>query len=322
MEEVQEFERADYQQLLMRMRDKDGTKQVPNKQMIVMYNPNTPTSWVIDTFEQPINDDKYNITMKFPDNAHKELVGLPKKWEIDRIEKIKWEGHEVEVPILIKGFRSNYEDNKLLPMETIAQIEGLKHTDIAEWRNYALGLAAERTGKVFTNIKIKELDLSTFENSFRYGLDWGFSEDPTALIEFIICDKRKILYLNREVIYATGLTNNDISYIIKSERITSQIIADSAEPKSIEELYLNGINIVAAIKGPGSIATGIKKMKEYTIVINPNCTNLINEFDKYTFKVDKNGRVTEVIVDKDNHGIDAVRYGLSQQEYVHVVKAI
>ena len=136
-------------------------------------------------------------------------------------------------------------------------------------------------------------------------MDFGYTNDPTTLIDCYRYDNKLIL---NEVIYRTGLLNNDISNLIKKDNIRRFVYADAAEPKSIEEIKRNGIMIKAAAKGKDSINYGISLLHEYDIEITKSSTNLIKEFRNYTWDKDKQGNKLNKPIDAFNHGIDAVRY--------------
>jgi phage terminase large subunit len=140
-----------------------------------------------------------------------------------------------------------------------------------------------------------------------YALDFGFTNDPTVLLEV---KKRGRRVWVKELIYETGLTNSDISALMQRFAIpkTAIIVADSAEPKSIEELRrLGWRNISGAYKGPDSIRNGISTIKSLEIYVDPTSSNLIDEYNLYQW--DKTG---ERPVDEYNHAIDALRYALSK----------
>lgn len=140
-----------------------------------------------------------------------------------------------------------------------------------------------------------------------YGLDFGFSNDPTALIKVGLKDGA--IYIE-ELIYETGLTNKDISEKMAKLGLTryDEIIADCAEPKSIEELMRMGWNIKGAQKGKDSVMNGIDIMKRFNIFLTKDSQNTRIEFDHYRWAMDKEGRSTNEPVDMYNHAVDAVRY--------------
>lgn len=205
-------------------------------------------------------------------------------------------------------FQTTYLDNPFLSQDTIDEIERLKETDENYWRIYGLGQRGISRETIFQSGVYSELPERA--KLVAYGLDWGFSTDPTALIAVHIEDNA--LYLE-ELLYSGGMTNPDIAVRMRELNIqrNDEIIADSAEPKSIEELHRSsggGFNIKGAKKGPDSIRIGIDAMRRYKLYIHEKSVNLQKEFNNYKWKTDKNGRMLQVPVDSWNHGVDAVRY--------------
>ena len=140
------------------------------------------------------------------------------------------------------------------------------------------------------------------------GMDFGFTNDPTTLVE-VWKDNRDNIWLN-ELIYEQGLTNGDIAALLGQYGVDKyiEIIADSAEPKSIEEIRRFGFNIKPAHKGPDSINNGIDILKRHIIHVTKQSTNLIKELNNYKWMVDKNNNKLNKPVDMFNHCLDAVRY--------------
>lgn len=141
-----------------------------------------------------------------------------------------------------------------------------------------------------------------------YGLDFGYTNDPTALVK--VTDTPEALYLE-EVVYRTGLLNKDIAMLMEQAGLKKgydEIIADSAEPKSIDELRLMGFNVKPALKGPDSIRAGIDKLKSKPLYVTKSSLNLIKELRNYAWVLDKSGKATNKPMDGFNHGIDAARY--------------
>ena len=142
-----------------------------------------------------------------------------------------------------------------------------------------------------------------------YGLDFGYSNDPTSIVKLGYYDGS--IYID-ELLYQTGLTNSEIANFIKNHDI-SQIIADSAEPKSIEEIYRCGINIKRAEKGKDSIMYGITLLQEYPLKVTKRSVNLIKELRNYSWQTDKEGKQINKPIDMWNHCIDAIRYAAMYQ---------
>jgi len=137
------------------------------------------------------------------------------------------------------------------------------------------------------------------------GMDFGYTNDPTTLID---CYRYNGKILLNEVIYRTGLLNNDIARLAKQDNERRFIYADAAEPKSIEEIKRHGVIIKAAAKGKDSINYGISLLQEHNILVTKQSTNLIKELRNYTWAKDKAGDKVNKPIDAFNHAIDAVRY--------------
>jgi phage terminase large subunit len=201
---------------------------------------------------------------------------------------------------------TTYKDNLFLSKEIIAEIERLKNIDENYWKIYGQGQIGSSQALIF---RINECNSIPPEAKFlSYGMDFGFTNDPTTLVA--IYQQGDNIYL-KELLYQTGLTNRDIDEKLKFNEIErKEVFADSAEPKSIEELYRMGWNIKPATKGQGSVNIGIDMMKRYKLHVTKDSVNMIKEFRNYKWQEDKNGNILNVPVDMFNHTIDAIRYGL------------
>lgn len=201
--------------------------------------------------------------------------------------------------------RSTYKDNKYCPAAAIAAIEARKDRDPNWYKVYGLGEIGSLEGLIFPNIKIIKHIPSEFKR-LGTGLDFGYTNDPTAATD-IYKSGDKILF--DELIYSTGLLNSDIAKLLKQHKCF-EVIADSAEPKSIEEIYRTGVNIKPATKGKDSIQFGIDLIKQHDIYITARSVNLIKEFRNYQWLTDKAGKALNVPIDCWNHGIDGIRYAI------------
>ncbi len=202
---------------------------------------------------------------------------------------------------------STYKDNDLLDERIIKSIEQRKHIR-NWWRVYGEGQTGQLEGLVFDSWKQVD-EFPENAKQIIWGLDFGYTNDPTAIVKIGIY--QGAVYFD-EMLYQTGLTNNDIAKFIKQNKIT-QVIADSAEPKSIEEIYRYGINIRGAEKGKDSIMYGINLIQEYPIRVTKRSTNLIKELRNYSWQKDKEGKKINKPIDMFNHCIDAMRYGFMYQ---------
>lgn len=204
--------------------------------------------------------------------------------------------------------RSTYRDNTELPAEQIAAIESRKDRDPGWWRVFGEGEIGTDEGTIFTQYEF--VDEAPTDGVKLYGLDFGYTNDPTALISITIRGDEITI---DERLYRTEMTNAEIVAFMKSDGIPqhAEIIADSAEPKSIAEIYRAGFNIHPAIKGADSVRSGIDTLKAYRIRITKRSTETIKEFRNYKWKADKDGRSTNQPGDFWNHAIDAIRYAVT-----------
>ena len=202
--------------------------------------------------------------------------------------------------------QSTYKDNPFITRETIKEIERLKDLDDNYWQVYGLGERGVSQQTIFRKFDIIN-KIPDNAKLVGIGLDFGFTADPSALVEIYRHDTD--LYLN-EILYERSLTNQDISKKLTQFEITrtTEIIADSAEPKSIEEIYRTGFNIKPSKKGADSIKNGIDIMKRYRLKVTSHSVNLLKELRNYKWQTDKNNKILNKPVDAFNHCIDAIRY--------------
>ena len=200
-------------------------------------------------------------------------------------------------------FKSTYLANPFLDKDTIAEIERLKELDPDYWQVYGLGEIGSVQTMIFRKFNLVD-DMQG--RLIGYGLDFGFTNSPTALVEVRQQDDN--LYI-KELLYEKRLTNTDLANKMKQLGISRQteIVGDSAEPKSIEEIYRQGFNIKPAKKGAG-IHLGIDIMRRYKLHITKDSTNAIKEFRSYKWATDKNGDVLNTPVKVNDHLVDATRY--------------
>lgn len=223
--------------------------------------------------------------------------------------------------------KSTYKDNPFLEPEIINEIERLEPTpeniaqgtaDAISWKIYGLGERASQEGLIFGDIGLVD-DFPEDCKKIWYGLDFGFTNDPTVLIKIGL--KSGGLYF-KQLIYKRGLTNlkntmkpSQPSIQAEFERLEISkhaiIKADSAEPKSIQDLRNIGYQMRGAKKGPDSIIRGIDVIKRYPCFITNDSIDLIKERNNYKWAIDKDGKALNKPVDAFNHGWDAIRYALS-----------
>ena len=200
----------------------------------------------------------------------------------------------------------NYKDNEALDQTVVEYIES-KRENKNWWTVYGLGHLGEIEGRVYTGWKTIQ-EVPEEARLVRYGLDFGYSNDPTAIVEIYKYNDGFIL---NEIRYMKGLQNSEIADFMKN-REKALIIADSAEPKSIDELKLHGLDIIGAEKGPGSINRGIDFVKDQRIQVTISSYYLLKEYNAYLWKTDtKTGKHINEVIGGNDHLLDAIRYGLS-----------
>ena len=205
---------------------------------------------------------------------------------------------------------TTYKDNKFLPKEYIEALLEKQKSNPTYYKIYALGEFCTLDKLVYYNWKVEDFDHTQIKGKLLIGLDFGYTNDPTALVASVMTDKK--IYIFKEWV-DTNKTNPQIAQVIKSLGFQkSTIICDSAEPKSIQELRQNGIYAAReSTKGPDSIIHGIQRLWEYEIIVHPSCTETITEFENYAWQKDKTtGEYINKPIDMFNHCMDALRYSL------------
>jgi phage terminase large subunit len=201
---------------------------------------------------------------------------------------------------------SDHRHNPFLPQATRDKIELLRSQDIELWKVYARGLTGKINELILDNWHICEA-IPPDARPLAAGLDFGFTNDETGCL--MVYQQNGELWVN-ELLYENNLTNPDISARLMNAGLQKDvhIIADSAEPKSIEELKRLGWRITGAKKGADSIKNSIDILRRYRINVTRQSVNLRNELKRYKWKVDRSGRVLNEPVDSYNHLIDPLRY--------------
>jgi phage terminase large subunit len=210
-----------------------------------------------------------------------------------------------------KVITSNYTHNRFLPETERGRIERRAKRD-ANFRRIHIDCEyGIYEGLVFTDWQ--QIDKLPEDGKVKFGMDFGYTNDPTTLIKII--ETPDAYYLD-EMIYQTGLTNREIAGTLGSVGIKKnydEIYADSAEPKSIDELRLAGYNVKPSVKGKDSINAGIDKLKSRKMYVTKRSVNLIKELRNYAWVTDKDGNTTNKPVDAFNHAIDAARYAIGKE---------
>lgn len=212
-------------------------------------------------------------------------------------------------------FITTYKDNPFLEQVIIDEIESYKDTNPSLWRIYGLGLRAVVEGLVFENWDV--VDDVPNGGTEGIGLDFGYSKDPTAGVHCVLLGND--LYVD-ELFYRTHMLTNEISAELR--KYDYDVIADSADPRLIDEIFNEQILIYPVKKFGGSIMAGIMKMLEFKIHVTKRSINLIKELKNYTYQQDKNGNWVNQPIDAYNHAIDAIRYWVLAEVLGHVSKVV
>jgi phage terminase large subunit len=219
-----------------------------------------------------------------------------------------------ELPLNVKIIKTTYLDNKFLSEEYRQELERLKDRNPAYYRIYCLGEFATLDKLVFPTYTTKVIGENEIKGLPRWiGCDWGYVNDPSALVWGHIDTINKKIYVCGEYV-KKGMLNNEIAEtMINLGLHKDKSYGDSAEPKTIAELKRYGINIEATVKGKDSVIHGIQWIQQYELVIDNRCFKVIEELDNYTWQKDKKtGEYINEPVDTFNHTIDAIRYGLNK----------
>lgn len=282
IEEADEVKEDDFDQL-----DSSIRTQKADNQIILLFNMPDKNHWIIKRWFNLIDTDIEGYFEATPREDRTDTTFI----EADYTKNIK---NMADTSInLFESYKKSNPDYYYNMIKGYVS-EGLKGRVFKDWQPISLS------------------EYEALDYSKQYGMDFGFSNDPTAMVE--IKRHNNNLYI-KELIYSTGLTNQDIAEKIKELGINEKILCDPAEPKSIEELKRLGIYAHPAIKGQGSVNFGIDKIKSFNVFYVEQSTNLIFEYQNYTYKINMNKEPTNTPVDKHNHLIDSLRYSLSEEEF-------
>lgn len=206
---------------------------------------------------------------------------------------------------------TNYQCNEWLSPEDIKIFETMKEHNPRRYNVAGLGNWGIVDGLVYENFKEQEFKLDDIRDcKTAVGLDFGYTNDPSALFVGFVDQENKRIYVWDEM-YEKGLSNKRIFENITSMGYSKErITADSAEPKSIDELKGYGLRVKGAVKGKDSVLNGIQWIQDFEIIIHPRCVNFVTEINNYTWDEDKFGNKLNRPIDDFNHLMDAMRYAL------------
>ena len=205
-----------------------------------------------------------------------------------------------------------YKDNEALEPAVVKSIEARQY-DKGWWRIYGEGQLGVAEGRIYKDWQLID-DIPHEARLERYGLDFGYTNDPTGCVAVYYYNGGYIL---DEVIYQKGLSNKQIADVLGTLP-KALIMADSAEPKSIDELRLYGLNVLGSQKGQGSVLQGIQYVQGQRISVTKRSTNLVKECRNYLWQTDRDGRIINEPSAIYNHALDAVRYAMESLRAVDV----
>lgn len=201
-----------------------------------------------------------------------------------------------------------YKDNEGLDQAIIEDIESHRHNK-NWWLVYGEGKLGEVEGRIYTDWQIID-DIPHEARLERRGMDFGYSVDPTAVVDIYYYNGG---YIWDEQLYRKGMSNKQVADFVNNlEHPETLVVADSAEPKSIDELHMYGVNILPAQKGPGSLTQGIQYVQDKRISMTKRSVNLIREYRNYMWMYDRDGKPVSPNKPEpgNDHGLDAGRYGM------------
>jgi phage terminase large subunit len=199
-----------------------------------------------------------------------------------------------------------YKDNEALDPNIVASIES-RRDNKNWWQVYGEGQLGEVEGKIYTGWKL-DADLPHEARLERRGLDFGYAHDPACLVDIYYYNGG---YIIDEILFRVGMKNRQLADVILNQPDPNVlIVADSAEPKSIEEMQEYGVNIIGANKGPGSVTQGIQWVQSQQISVTKRSKNIREAYKNYMWKTDREGNILSEPDHYMSDAMDAIRYGL------------
>ncbi len=286
--------------------------------------------WVEEAFEIASEEDFEKLDLSVPrgnvpDHLFKQTTLTFNPWSEKHWLKKRFFDRASES---VSTYTTNYLCNEFLDSTDKEVFERLKTTNYRRYTVAGLGCWGVAEGLVYDNFESKSFDKNQLgkadgtEWQYRsfFGLDYGYTNDPTAFIAFAVNPISKEIYIYDEF-YKQKMLNSDIAEAIKQKGFSKERIrADSAEPKSNADLRRLGISrIMPSIKGRDSVLNGIAQIQEYKIYVHPSCVNAFAELSSYCWKKDKNENGHNEPEDKNNHLMDALRYAFCDVKYFNPV---
>lgn len=273
--------------------------------------------WIEEAYEITREDDfdmiNESIRGQAPEGLFKQLTLTFNPWNEKHWMNARFFSSATSPDVM--AITTNYLCNEFLDDADRAEFERMKIRNPRRYQVAGLGNWGITEGLVFENWEETSFDIEELQKDpgliWAFGLDWGYTHDPSALFCGMVDQKKKRIYVYDEM-YKTGMSNEAIAAEIKRMGYEKKPIrADSSEPKSIDRLKQLGITrIISARKGPDSVRNGIDALQDYNIIIHPRCVHFLLEIGNYTWKKDKFGKPTGQPEDDFNHLMDAMRYAL------------
>ena len=282
------------------------------------------TTWLLDEAEELVDEDifdRIDLSVRAVDKPNRVLLVMNPATKEHWVYKRFFEDYGVNSGFIgLKNdctyIHTTYLDNlDNLNPTVINRFEAMRERNPVKYNHIVMGAWMDKAeGVIFENWKIGNFDTSL---PFGFGMDFGFSIDPTTLIKVAVDEDNGLIYCE-ECFAEVGLTTSDIAKRIgKHCQPNEMIVADSAEPRLINEVYNLGFNIIPCTKGPDSVRYGIKKMQDYQIVVTAESKTIIKELNNYVW----NDKRSDTPIDDYNHTIDAIRYAfdkLKANDFWHV----
>lgn len=279
--------------------------------------------WVEEAF-QCANEDDFNkldlsIRGDLPKPLFKQITLTFNPWSENIWLKPRF--FDVENNPNILALTKNYDCNEFLGPDDIQLFEEMKVKNPRRYKIEGMGEWGIATGLVYNNWEVQDFNWQELRTSktkygmpkYReyYGLDFGYSNDPTAVIGCLVDKKESIIYIFKEL-YLYQASNGTIKMELHQAGMDKNLItADSEDPRTINELKLLGLRMEPAIKGQNSVIHGIQKIQDFKIIVHPSCVNTIVELSNYVWDTDKKtGKTINKPIDDFNHLMDALRYAL------------
>lgn len=273
-------------------------------------------AWLEEATEFSLDDfSQVNLRVRDPKAENQEII-----LSLNPVSKANWcylhffaENPELdEFRKTVRIVHTTYKDNPHLPEAYVQALLMMKATNEVYYKIYALGEFGSLDKLIYNNWQKMDFDPDTIKGQLLCGLDFGYTNDPTAFTASILVENERRIYIFKEW-GGTGYLNNAIADQIKEMGFAKSIIcADSAEQKSIDEIKRLGISrIKPCVKGKGSVLQGIQKLQQYELIVHPSCENVIEELENYAWKKDRqtNEYINEPAEGFD-HYMDSLRYSL------------